>query len=84
MNLMAFDVDCAEWPGRAQVFACSATYAAFLVYYRYLARIFIVRVGRYHLYCTGGAMSGAVATFNFVGVDYAVFCNPYGVPYLYG
>ena len=81
---MPFHVDGAERAGRAEVFACAAADAAFGIDHGNLARMLVVRVGRYHLYGACGAVAGAVAAFYVVCQDDAVFFYPDGMAYLGG
>ena len=79
---MTFNIYCAERTRRTQVFARTATYAAFLVHHRNFNRSLIVGIGSYHCYCAGGTMARTVAAFHSVCERYAIFLNPHGMTYL--
>lgn len=76
---VAFDVDCRERSGRAEILASAATDTASLVDCRNHRRHFVGLVEFYHRDCAYGAMTLAtVAIHPFVG-GYAIFLNPNGV-----
>ena len=84
MSFVSFNIYCRERSHRAEVFACSATYASCLVDGWHLWRLGVVRVYGNHLYRFHRTMLGAIVTFCLALCRQTVFLYHYGVSYLYG
>ena len=83
LSFNTFHIYGTERACRAEIFACSATYAAFLVYHREFRGVRVIGKLRDHLYGTGRTMSCAIAAGNTFGHGEAVFGNPDGSTGLY-
>ena len=81
---MSFHINGTEGTGRTEVFAGTATDAAFRVDGRKLERVGVLGVRRYHGDGTCGTMACTVTAFHLIGLHHAVAFDPYGVPYLDG
>ena len=81
---MSFHIDGTEGTGRTEVFASTATDAAFCVDGWELERIGVLGVRRYHGDGTCGTMARTVTAFHLVGLYHTVALDPYGVSYLDG
>ena len=67
----------------AEILACSAADTSFLVDSRNHKRLCILRILAHQFYCTGRAMTGAIATFHLVSVHDAQTKVNYSVADLY-
>ena len=84
MHFVTFDIDGAERTRRTEVFASSATDAAFGVDNGYLERTGVGSILRNHLDGACRAMAFAIAAGHAVGIHHAVLFNPYGMAHLDG
>ena len=82
VHFVTFDIDGAERTRRTEVFASSATDAAFGVDNGYLERTRVGSILRNHLNGACRAMAFAIAAGHAVSIHHAVLFNPYGMAHL--
>ena len=79
MLFVSFDINSCERTSRTQVLTSSTTDTTLLVDHRYLDRIGLIGMQRYHLNGLHGAVTGTVATLLAIGHRHTMALAPYGM-----